>query len=102
MEHLGFPTETVIILIAAVFGSLIVDFLAHRADKEISFTSACLWSLFWIAVSILFGGYIYFHHGREMASLFFTGYVLVRDLRCSFKNRTADHYMEHLSLNGNS
>ena len=73
MEHLGFPTETVIILIAAVFGSLIVDFLAHRADKEISFTSACLWSLFWIAVSILFGGYIYFHHGREMASLFFTG-----------------------------
>ena len=27
---------------------------------------------------------------------------LVRDLRCSFKNRTADHYMEHLSLNGNS
>ena len=28
--------------------------------------------------------------------------TLVRDLRCSFKNRTADHYMEHLSLNGNS
>ena len=80
MEHLGFPTETVIILIAAVFGSLIVDFLAHRADKEISFTSACLWSLFWIAVSILFGGYIYFHHGREMASLFFTGYVLEKVL----------------------
>lgn len=80
MEHLGFPIETVILLGVIVVVSLLVDLYAHRADREISFKSAALWSCFWIAISIAFGGYIYYHHGAEMASLYYTGYVLEKVL----------------------
>lgn len=80
MEHLGFPVETVIIFVVVVAGSLFLDLFAHKKDEDISLRSACLWSLFWVAVSVAFGGYLYFHHGSEMASLYFTGYVLEKVL----------------------
>ena len=80
MEHLGFPTETVIIFAAVVVLSLFLDLFAHRKDSVITFKSACLWSLFWIALAVGFGAYLYLHHSPEMASLFFTGYVLEKVL----------------------
>ena len=80
MEHLGFPLETVIIFVVTVAGSLFLDLFAHKKDEDISLRSACLWSLFWVAVSVAFGGYLYVHHGAEMASLYFTGYVLEKVL----------------------
>lgn len=80
MEHLGFPIETVVIFVTVVILSLFIDHFAHRKDHEVSLTSAALWSCFWILVSIGFGGYLYYHHGIEMASLFFTGYVLEKCL----------------------
>ena len=80
MEHLGFPTETVVIFVLTVAGSLFLDLFAHKKDEDISLRSACLWSIFWIAISVAFGGYLYMHHGSEMASLYFTGYVLEKVL----------------------
>lgn len=80
VEHLGFPLETVIIFVAVVAGSLFLDLFAHRKDAPVSLRSACLWSVFWVAVSVAFGGYLYAHHGADMASLYFTGYVLEKVL----------------------
>lgn len=80
MEHIGFPLETVIIFVAVVFLSLFLDLYAHKKDEDISFRNACLWSIFWILLSVAFGVYLYVHHGAEMASLFFTGYVLEKVL----------------------
>lgn len=80
MEHLGFPTETVIIFIVTIFLSLFLDLYAHKSDKSITLKNACLWSLFWISIAILFGIYLYIHHGKDMASLYFTGYVLEKVL----------------------
>ncbi len=80
MEHIGFPLETVIIFVAVVFLSLFLDLYAHKKDEDISFSNACLWSIFWILLSVAFGVYLYVHHGAEMASLFFTGYVLEKVL----------------------
>lgn len=79
-EHLGFPLETVIVFALFSLGAMALDLYAHRDDKPLSLKSAVLWSLFWIAVSLLFGGYLWWHHGSEMASLFFTGYVLEKVL----------------------
>ena len=45
-----------------------------------SLKSATMWSLFWVFVSILFGFYLWIHHGSEVASLFFTGYALEKVL----------------------
>lgn len=78
--HLGFPLETVAVFVVLSVGAIAIDLFAHRSDKPMSLKSAALWSVFWIAVSLAFGGYLWFHHGSEMASLFFTGYALEKVL----------------------
>ena len=80
MEHIGFPTETVVIFVVVVFASLFLDLYAHKKDEDITLKSACAWTIFWILLSVAFGLYLYFHHSAEMASLFFTGYVLEKVL----------------------
>ena len=78
--HLGFPLETVAVFVVLSVGAIAIDLFAHRSDQPMSLKSAALWSVFWIAVSLAFGGYLWFHHGSEMASLFFTGYALEKVL----------------------
>lgn len=78
--HLGFPPETVAVFVALSVGAIAIDLFAHRSDQPMSLKSAALWSVFWIAVSLAFGGYLWFHHGSETASLFFTGYALEKVL----------------------
>lgn len=80
MTHLGFPVETVILFILAVMVCLGIDLYAHRADRPMSLRSAALWSGFWVLISCLFGGYLWWHHGSDAANLFFTGYVLEKVL----------------------
>ena len=78
--HLGFPVETVAVFIILSVGAIAIDLFAHKDDKPMSLKSATMWSLFWIFVSILFGVYLWIHHGSEVASLFFTGYALEKVL----------------------
>jgi len=66
--HLGFPLETVAVFVVLSVGAIAIDLFAHRSDKPMSLKSAALWSVFWIAVSLTFGGYLWFHHGSETAS----------------------------------
>lgn len=80
MEHLGFPLQTIVVFVVFVIIAFLIDFFAHRKDDEISLKNAGLWSIFWILVSIAFGGYIWWAHGSEMGSLFFAGYVLEKAL----------------------
>lgn len=79
-EHLGFPIETVAVFVILSVGAIAIDLFAHRDDKPMSLKSASLWSVFWILVSLAFGVFLWFHHGSEMASLFFTGYALEKVL----------------------
>jgi tellurite resistance protein TerC len=78
--HIGFPTETVIVFIALSVGAIFIDLFMHRNDKPISLKSAALWSVFWVVVSMAFAGFLYIHHGAEVASLFVTGYALEKVL----------------------
>ena len=78
--HLGFPLETVAVFVVLSVGAIAIDLFAHRSDQPMSLKSAALWSVFWVAVSLAFGGYLWFHHGSETASLFFTGYALEKVL----------------------
>ena len=80
MNHLGFPLETVAVFVVLSVGAIAIDLFAHRSDQPLSLKSAALWSVFWIAVSLAFGGYLWFHHGSETASLFITGYALEKVL----------------------
>lgn len=78
--HIGFPTETVIVFIALSVGAIFIDLFMHRDDKPISLKSAALWSVFWVVVAMAFAGFLYIHHGAEVASLFVTGYALEKVL----------------------
>jgi len=74
--HLGFPTETVVVFVVMAVGAMFIDLFMHRHDKPISLKSASLWSLFWVMMAMAFAGFLYVHHGAEVASLFLTGYAL--------------------------
>ncbi len=75
-----FDTKTAIVFAIFVIIALAIDFFAHRKDEKISFKSAAIWSVFWIAVSVAFGIYLYFAQGAEMSQLFFAGYILEKSL----------------------
>ena len=74
--HLGFPTETVVVIVVMAVGAMFIDLFMHRHDKPISLKSAVMWSIFWVMMAMAFAGFLYVHHGAEMASLFLTGYAL--------------------------
>ena len=80
MEHLGFPLHTIAVFAIFVLISLGIDFLGHKDDKPMGLKSAGIWSIFWIFISVLFGLFVYYEHGKEMASLFFAGYILEKSL----------------------
>ncbi|MBZ8978713.1 tellurium resistance membrane protein TerC, partial [Escherichia coli] len=61
-------------------GAIFIDLFMHRDDKLISLKSAALWSVFWVVVAMAFAGFLYIHHGAEVASLFVTGYALEKVL----------------------
>jgi len=79
-SHIGFPAETVIVFVVLAVGAICIDLFMHRHDKPISLKSASLWSVFWIAIAMAFAGFLYVHHGSEVASLFITGYALEKVL----------------------
>lgn len=78
--HIGFPAETVIVFVTLAVGAIFIDLFMHRHDKPISLKSAALWSVFWVVVAMAFAGFLYLHHGAEVASLFVTGYALEKVL----------------------
>ena len=78
MDNLEF--QTAIVFVIFVTAAFTVDFFAHKKDEKISLKQAALWSIFWIAVSVAFGGYLYFARGSETMSLYFAGYILEKSL----------------------
>lgn len=77
---LGFPPETVAVFVILSVGAIALDLFAHRNDEPMSLRAASLWSVFWVAVSLAFGVYLWVHHDSNTASLFFAGYALEKVL----------------------
>lgn len=77
---LGFPPVTIAVFAALTIFALAIDLFAHRDDKPMSLMQASAWSIFWVAISLAFAGYLYVSHGSEVSSLFLTGYALEKVL----------------------
>ncbi len=54
--------------------------MASRRDHAQKFSEAIGWSLFWIALSSAFGGYVWFRYGGQQGLEFFAGYMLEKSL----------------------
>jgi tellurite resistance protein TerC len=64
-----------------ILGMLALDLLVfHRKAHVISIKEAAWWSVVWIALALLFNGYIYYARGSEAALNYFTGYLIEKAL----------------------
>ncbi len=77
---IGFPPATLAVFIGLAVIALAIDLLTHNKDKPVTLANASMWSIFWVAISMVFAGYLYMTHGPEVASLFVTGYALEKVL----------------------
>nr|WP_241022420.1 TerC/Alx family metal homeostasis membrane protein [Burkholderia sp. Se-20373] len=68
------------VFIGLALAALVLDMVTHRDDKPITLARASIWSVFWVAISVAFAGFLYVQHGAEVASLFLTGYALEKVL----------------------
>lgn len=78
--HIGFPPLTMAVFVGLALAALLLDMVTHRDDKPITLARASIWSVFWVAISLAFAGFLYVQHGPEVASLFVTGYALEKVL----------------------
>ncbi|THV13043.1 TerC/Alx family metal homeostasis membrane protein [Nocardioides caeni] len=79
LETIATPTLWVV-TIAAVLVLLAVDFVATRRPHEVSMREASLWSLFYIALPVAFGGWVIAEHGNETGVSYYTGYIVEKSL----------------------
>ena len=66
-SQIGFPPLTMAVFVGIALGALLLDMVTHRGDKPISLAKASIWSIFWIAISLAFAGFLYVQHGPEVA-----------------------------------
>jgi tellurite resistance protein TerC len=64
-----------------VLGLLALDlFVFHREAHEVRLKEAAAWSVFWVFLSLVFNGWIWYFRGREPALEFLTGYLIEKAL----------------------
>ncbi|MEI6946446.1 TerC family protein [Paraflavisolibacter sp. H34] len=64
-----------------VLGMLALDLgVFHKKDKPVSTREALTWSAVWVALALLFNGYIYWRQGQEAALEFLAGYLIEKSL----------------------
>ncbi|MBF0285233.1 MAG: TerC/Alx family metal homeostasis membrane protein [Magnetococcales bacterium] len=80
MNHFGFPLETILIYVAVILLSVIIDLLGARYGQEMTVKPAALWSVFWIGLSMLFYLYLRLRFGTHWSDLFLVGYILEKSL----------------------
>ncbi|AGX87252.1 TerC/Alx family metal homeostasis membrane protein [Candidatus Symbiobacter mobilis] len=80
MAHFGFPTETIILFFIVIGVSVYLDLFMHRKTTEITISDAAKWSVFWIALALLFYGYLWMRFDKNWADMYLAGYALEKSL----------------------
>jgi tellurite resistance protein TerC len=80
MESIGSPLLWSVFSVFVV-GMLILDLgVFSRKPHEVHVKEALTWSAVWIALSMVFNGWIYYQFGQQKALEFLTGYVIEKAL----------------------
>ncbi|MCL8025428.1 TerC family protein [Nocardioides bruguierae] len=79
IESIGTPTLWAA-TIGAVVVLLVLDFIATRKPHEVSFKEAVGWSLFYIALPVAFGVFIWTQYGGSIGTEYYTGYIVEKSL----------------------
>lgn len=76
MEHIALFGVLAVVLVLSIG----IDFFGHKDGHEMSFKESAMWSLFWIAMGVGVGGFIWFDYGDVAASEYFAGYAMEKAL----------------------
>ncbi|MEU8386047.1 TerC family protein [Streptosporangium sp. NPDC048865] len=79
LETIGTP-RLWMITVAALVILLAADFVLTRRPHEVRMREAVGWSIFYLTLPLLFGGYVWWAFGSEVAMEFVTGYVVEKSL----------------------
>jgi tellurite resistance protein TerC len=79
LDSIGTPMLWAITLGAVVI-LLAVDFVATRKPHEVSMREAAGWSVFYVALPLAFGVYVWSQHGSDQGVEFYTGYLVEKTL----------------------
>ncbi len=66
--------------IAAIVVLFVADFLITRRPHDVSFKEAVGWSIFYIALPLAFGAWVWSVHGSDIGVKYYTGYLVEKSL----------------------
>jgi tellurite resistance protein TerC len=70
-----------LVVIGLLIFLLLLDFVTvSRKAHEVMFKEASLWSIFYIAVAVLFGGWVWMQFGSEYGTEYFAAYLVEKSL----------------------
>jgi tellurite resistance protein TerC len=74
-------TETWLLTVALIVGLLLFDLLTStRKAHDVSFKEATFWSIFYIAVAIIFGAWVWGEFGSQFGKEYFAAYIVEKSL----------------------
>lgn len=79
LQTIGTPTLWAV-TIGAVLVLLALDFVITRKPHEVSMREAIGWSVFYVALPMAFGGWIWWQYGNQIGLEFYSGYIVEKSL----------------------
>lgn len=78
---MNLTTETWLITVGLIIGLLLFDLLTStRKAHDVSFKEATFWSIFYIAVAIIFGAWVWSEFGSQFGKEYFAAYIVEKSL----------------------
>ena len=78
---MNLTTETWLITVGLIIGLLLFDLLTStRKAHDVSFKEATFWSVFYIAVAIIFGAWVWSEFGSQFGKEYFAAYIVEKSL----------------------
>lgn len=78
---MNLTTETWLITVGLIIGLLLFDLLTStRKAHDVSFKEATFWSIFYIAVAIIFGAWVWSEFGNQFGKEYFAAYIVEKSL----------------------
>lgn len=78
---MNITTSIWLVTVALILGLLLFDLLAStRKPHDVSFKEATFWSVFYIAVAVMFGVWVWSNFGNQFGKEYFAAYIVEKSL----------------------
>lgn len=74
------PNQVWFVFAAVMLAGLVLDLFSHRGEKADTHRAAVGWAVFWVAVGLLFGVYVYVMLGGKATGEYYAAYLIEKSL----------------------